>query len=458
MRRTDADTLAKACGGRVVGDGSASCVRVEIDSRKAGEGALFVALKGERMDGHDFREKAFAGGTPVVLSERETDVPSGAALIVVENTRLALGDIARRYRQTLDIKVVGITGSVGKTSTKEFVYAVLSEKFKCSKTKLNFNNDLGLPLTVLSIEPDCECAVLEMGMNHFGEIDYLTRIARPDAAVITNIGVAHIEHLGSRENILKAKLEILAGLSEGGAVIINGDEPLLWNAKENELSGYRTYTYGVSNDRVDLFGCGVSGGADGMAFQTRGLMSIDASIPAPGAHNVQNALCAMSVGFVMGLSPDEIKRGLTAYEQIEKRLNFIKSGDVTLIDDTYNANPDSMRAAVKVLMSSEGKRKIAVLGDMLELGSYAPEAHRRLGDDLNEAGVDAVFLKGENTRFTLERISGKIKDAFFFGDDESLVNALREYKRPGDLMLIKGSHGMKMENILKLWKAGEKDC
>ena len=180
MRTTDARTLAKACQGRVLGDNGALCDNVAIDSRKARPGALFVALKGEKADGHDFIDKAFSAGAGIVLSEREIEPPDGCALILVKDTRLALGDIARWYRSTLDIKVVGITGSVGKTSTKEFVYAVLSQKYKCYKTQLNYNNDLGLPLTVLSIEPDCECAVLEMGMNHFGEIDYLTRIACPD--------------------------------------------------------------------------------------------------------------------------------------------------------------------------------------------------------------------------------------------------------------------------------------
>ncbi|MBR2742667.1 MAG: UDP-N-acetylmuramoyl-tripeptide--D-alanyl-D-alanine ligase [Clostridia bacterium] len=458
MRTTDAAALAEACAGRVIGFGTASCSRVETDSRKVSPGALFIALKGERADGHDYIGKAFEAGAYIVLSERETEVPEGRALILVNNTRLALGDIARWYRTTLDMKVVGITGSVGKTSTKEFVYAVLSEKYKCYKTKLNFNNDLGLPLTVLSIEPDCECAVLEMGMNHFGEIDYLTKIARPDIAVITNIGVAHIEHLGSRENILKAKLEILSGLAEGGTVVINGDEPLLWNARGGALSGYKTYTYGVKNKDVDLFADGVRRLEDGMAFSTDGLLKTDVKILAPGAHNVQNALCAMCVGHALGLSADEIKRGLLRYEQIEKRLNFIKSGGVVLIDDTYNANPDSMRAAIKVLESSEGGRKIAVLGDMLELGSYSKEAHEILGADLCEAGVDAVFLKGENTKYTLSRVSGKIKDAFFFESDEALTESLKKYAKPDDVILIKGSHGMKMENILRLWKAGERDC
>jgi len=394
-------------------------------------------------------------GASAVISERVMDVPEGCALLLVENARLALGDIARWYRSTLDMKVVGITGSVGKTSTKEFVYAVLSRKYKCYKTQLNFNNDLGLPLTVLSIEPDCECAVLEMGMNHFGEIDYLTKIARPDVAIITNIGVAHIEFLGSRENILKAKLEILAGMKKGSPVIVNGDEPLLYNEKKEAMAEYKPYCYGIKNEAVDLSASGITKTEDGMSFDVSGLENLSARIFAPGSHNVQNALAAICAGHILGLTTEEIKAGLTDYAQIEKRLNFVKCKYVTLIDDTYNANPDSMRAAIAVLMESPGKRKIAVLGDMLELGSYAQEAHIGLASDIIDMKVDAVFLKGDKTRFTLERLSGKIKDAFFFEDDETLVSKLREYSREGDLILVKGSHGMKMENILKLWKAGE---
>lgn len=455
MRTTDAAELAKACGAVLYGDADALCDSVLTDSRKARPGALFVALKGEHADGHDYISRAFDAGASVVLSEKIMDVPKGCALLLVKDTRLGLGDIARWYRQTLDMKVVGITGSVGKTSTKEFVYAVLSRKYKCYKTQLNYNNDLGLPLTILSIEPDCECAVLEMGMNHFGEIDYLTNIARPDVAIITNIGVAHIEYLGSRENILKAKLEILSGLDKDGTVIINGDEPLLFNELEKAFSPYKTYCYAMENDKADLRASDVRKNGDGMAFEVSGIENFNAQIMAPGSHNVQNALCAVCAGHVFGLSTGEIAEGLKAYLQIEKRLNFIKSGKVTLIDDTYNANPDSMRAAIAVLMESYGKRKIAVLGDMLELGNYAKEAHTLLGDNLIEMKVDAVFLKGDKTRFTLERLLGKIDEAFFFESDEALVKALRDYVNDGDLILVKGSHGMKMENILKLWKAGE---
>ena len=414
------------------------------DSRSVKPGQLFVALEGVR-DGHDFIPAAlYAGAAAVLCSHSGGDFPA----IVVKDTRKALGDIAREERKRLNVKVVGVTGSVGKSTTKEMIVGILSQKYRTGKTPVNHNNDIGMPMAILALPEDTEVAVLEMGMNHFGEMAYLTSIAAPDIAVITNIGTMHIEHLGSREGILHAKLEILQGLRPGGHLIYNGDEPLLWNLRGSGSTA--PHYFGLENPACDVKGS-VRQEAEGCTelAVTAGEESFQVCLPVEGRHFVSDALAAVAVARLLEVPVEGIRQGLAGFRSMEGRQEIYEAGGYTIIRDCYNAGPESMAASLTVLGKKNGRR-IAVLGDMLELGVCTQAEHYRVGR-IAAGKCDLLLALGKNAgRVVNGAITGGMRpvDAMAFDSAPELVRVLRAKARPGDILLFKGSRGMKMEQVL----------
>ncbi len=414
------------------------------DSRKLEKGQLFVALQGVR-DGHDFIPAALEKGAAAILCTHcDGDFPA----IVVEDTRIALGQIAAGERQRLGMKVVGITGSVGKSTTKEMVACVLGSTYRVAKTPENYNNDIGMPMAILSIPEDTEIAVLEMGMNHFGEISYLTNIAKPDLAVITNIGTVHVEHLGSVEGILRAKLEILEGMASGSTVIFNGDNALLWNLR-GTLAQNIVY-FGVQNPQCEMLGQEISQHKDNMAFLAkRDALQIPIRLPMEGEHYVPDALSAIAVGLEMDVLPEKIQESLESFRNMAGRQEIYDKNGFTIIQDCYNAGPESMTAALNVLGSRTGRR-VAVLGDMLELGVCADAEHYKIGR-VAAKNADLLLAYGPNSqRMLYGAITGGMSQssARAFTDREKLNETLKLLVKPGDTILFKGSLGMNMKQVL----------
>lgn len=419
------------------------------DSRNVQPGQLFVALQGVR-DGHDFIPMAMEKGAAAVLCTHcEGDYPA----IVVEDTRIALGDIARGERQRIGMKVVGVTGSVGKSTTKEMIACVLEGKYRVEKTPENHNNDIGMPMAVLSIKEDTEVAVLEMGMNHFREIAYLTAIAQPDVAVIINIGTMHIEHLGSQEGILKAKMEITEGMKPDGKLMLNGDDALLRTVQGNTTQPI-TY-FGARKDGCSVRGVDIVQTPGKLSFTACfGGESIPVELPIEGEHFVPDALAAISVGFTMDVSPAAIRQQLASFHNMAGRQEILKVKDYTIIKDCYNAGPESMAAALTVLGNQPG-RHIAVLGDMLELGVCTQAEHYKVGRIAAEK-AQIVLAYGPNSRRIVDGCrTGGMGDqcALAFEKQDELVAALKRIAKPGDVMLFKGSHGMHMEIALEKFLA-----
>ena len=439
---------AEWCGGRVSPKyKDVTFFGANNDTRKLEAGQLFVALQGAR-DGHEFIPAALEKGAAAVLCTRcDGDYPA----IVVDDTRIALGQITRAERKRIGMKVVGITGSVGKSTTKEMIACVLGSTYRVAKTPANHNNDIGMPMAVLSIPGDTEVAVLEMGMNHFREIAYLTDIAKPDVAVIINIGTMHIEHLGSQEGILKAKLEILEGMDENGTVILNGDDTLLWNAK---LQLDRPVTYfGVENPECSVKGAEVKQDEEGLHFAAN---CGDILLPLEGEHYVSDALAAISVGMTMGVSNEKICASLAAFRNLSGRQEILEVRGYTIIKDCYNAGPESMAAALTVL-GSKPSRRIAVLGDMLELGVCTQAEHYRVGRIAAE-NADFVLAYGPNSsRIINGCLTGGMADTAVgaFEDRAELVSMLKRIVKPGDTLLFKGSNGMHMEIALEMFLKDE---
>lgn len=453
MSRISLEQAAQWCGGQIDPKYAQVCFSgASNDSRSIEPGQLFVALQGER-DGHAFIPLALAAGASAVLcSQQDTDYPA----ILVPDTRRALGDIAREARNRLAIRVVGITGSVGKSTTKEMIARVLSNRYKTGKTPVNHNNDIGLPMAILAIPEDTEVAVLEMGMNHFGEMSYLTSIARPDVAVITNIGTMHIEHLGSREGILHAKLEILEGLKPGGRVIYNGDEPLLWDLRTS--STLRPQYFGLENPACEVLGSNLREEEGRITFTVTALgESFPVTLPVEGRHFASDALAAIAVGRLLDVPIEQLQAGLAGFQSMEGRQEILEAGGFTIIKDCYNAGPESMAASLSVLSRRKGRR-IAVLGDMLELGVCSQAEHYRVGR-IAAGKCDFLFALGENAeRVVNGAVTGGMRPerALACSAMEELVEALRACAMPGDALLFKGSRGMKMERALELFLAGEK--
>ena len=420
------------------------------DTRVLKPGQLFVALQGER-DGHDYIDAAMSKGAAAVLCTRMMgDYPA----IYVSNPRLALGEIARRERGRTGMKVVGIDGPVRKRTTKEMVAGVMETTFRTAKTPANHNNDIGMPMAILEMPEDTEVAVVEMGMNHFREMAYLSRIARPDVAAIINIGTMHIEHLGSMEGIRKAKMEILEGMAHDAKLILNGDDVLLRNLQEYPVQpitwfGSDPECNVYATDAVQQEQLSFTVHAGDSVFPVR--MNVE------GAHYVPDAMAAVTIGLTMGVTPENIAAGLEQFRNMAGRQEVIQARGVTILKDCYNAGPESMEAALKVL-GSKSVRRVAVLGDMLELGTCTQAEHYRVGRIAAEK-ADIVLAYGPNAaRVVGGCLTGGMteKTAQAFTEIDQITAALERLVKPGDYILVKGSHGMHMEKILDAFLKNEK--
>ncbi len=457
MKEMSLEQIARACKGVYAGEASKKSLEVSgvvIDSRKVESGYLFVAIKGERVDGHSFIPAVFAKGAACVLCEQAPDHPAGP-YILVESCLQALKSLAEYYRSTLSIPIIGITGSVGKTSTKEMIAAVLEQKYKVLKTEGNFNNEIGLPLTIFRIREEHEAAVLEMGISDFGEMTRLSRMAKPNVCVITNIGLCHLENLKDRDGILKAKTEMFTEAQPGAQVILNGDDDKLITLKESRTPTPCFFGLDPSND---LYGEQIENlGLDGTrcTFVTKA-GRFSAHIPIPGQHMVYNALAGIAVGLALNLSLEEIKAGIESLTPVSGRNNLIHTGKWDILDDCYNANPVSMCASLDVLSCALG-RKVAILGDMGELGENERLLHYNVGCHAADAGIDAVFLVGLLSKETARGIEAKNPFLTFrhFDTKQELIAALPLLLSKGDSILVKASHFMEFEEIVDyLRKAG----
>ena len=455
MKNMTFENIAKACDGELFLNGAEAGTEIKgavIDSRLVKENYLFFATKGERADGHDYIAKAFELGATIAVCEH---IPEGVegSFIVVKDTFAALKQIAKFYREGLDIKVVGITGSVGKTSTKEFVASVLAEKYNVLKTMGNFNNEVGLPLTVLKIREEHEVAVLEMGISDFGEMTRLSEIAQPDVCVITNIGQCHLEQLGDRDGVLKAKTEVFANLKENGTACLFAEDDKL--AGIAEVNGKKPVFYGAGENSEVYASDVVNKGLFGSECVIHaGNMKIKAEIPLPGKHMVYNALAATAVAKTLGLSAEQIEKGIRSVEAVSGRSHLIQTSEYTIIDDCYNANPVSMKAAVD-LLGEANTRKVAILGDMFELGENEKALHRSVGEYAAKQNVDALICVGALSE---EMYRGAVecedkKDAmelYHFATLEDCKNEVAGLLKQGDAVLIKASHGMHFTELVEL--------
>lgn len=423
---------------------------VSTDSRNINKGDLFIPIKGDRFDGHLYIEDAIKAGAVCVLTSREKDDIKNATVIKVKDTKDAYLDIARMYRNKFDIKIIGVVGSVGKTSTKDMIASVLERKFNILKTKGNLNNDIGVPRTILEIEDRDDVAVIEMGMNHKGEISRLTNVVMPNCVVISNIGVSHIENLGSRYNILKAKLEVLEGLGKDGIVFLNKDDDMLRNAIDE--IGFEVVTYGIDSD-CDYKAINIkNNGEDGTIFDV--VMNdklYNVKINAVGLHNVYNALAGIAVGMRFNIPINDIILGVSNFKMGKMRLNIENRGGIKIINDCYNASPDSMRGAIDVLNSlSFGKRSIAVLGDMLELGNFSKDEHKKIGEYINKKDIDCIVTVGENSVYIAKELrDGGHLNIYSFSNGDDVQKFLNDFLKDGDVVLFKGSRGMKLEKIIE---------
>ena len=420
------------------------------DTRAIKAGCVFIALKGENFDGHDFAAKATELGAEAVITERPIE---NAKCIVVDSTRRALLTLASYYRNKFKIPLVGVTGSVGKTSTKEMIASVLSQGFKTLKTEGNHNNEIGLPLTLFGMDETTQAAVIEMGMNHFGEISRLSLCACPTIAVITNIGFSHIENLGTQEGILKAKMEILDGCSYDAPLVINGDDKLLANVTPR--GGRRVISYSLSKKSCDVYASNIKteGGTITLDINSKAGKT-PVTVNCYGEHNIKNALAAFAVGLELGMAPEMIAKGIAAFKPDGMRQNIQERNGITLIIDCYNAAPDSMKAGISVLSQvevGEGGRRIAVVADMLEMGKMAPKLHKMVGEALGSSTVDMIYCFGENSRYYIEGAVKKGFDSgkcFHFETREALSAALKAEAKAGDAVWFKGSRGMKLEEVV----------
>lgn len=450
--------LLEAVHGTLLGDFRDENVivqRVDTDSRTIHPGSLFIPLVGERFDGHAYINAALEGGALGCLTAREREsYRPDRFYIKVASTQRALRDLAAWYKARFPIPFIAVTGSVGKTTTKDMIAAVLSTRYRVLKTEGNYNNNIGLPLTLLRLDRSCEICVLEMGMDRPGEIDYLGEIVQPDVGVITNIGDAHIENLGSRENILKAKCEIFSHMKPGGLAVLNGDDALLTTLRGGlpfqtvfcgTAEGLEYRASQVWSDGEHKVDCRVDTPEGGFPVE----------IPALGNHMLYPTLMAAAVGQHFGMTGEEIARGVLRFAPTKMRMNILRRGDgITILDDAYNANPQSMRAAVEVLSKTGGTYKIAVLGDMFELGPLAPTLHAGVGAYLGRAGIDCLVAVGPLARhiYTAAK-EALVPGVYWFETKEEARAALQQELQPHTTVLVKASRGMAFEEIVSYLKS-----
>lgn len=464
--------IAEACHGKYVGDEKLLSTEISgavTDSRQVTDGYLFIPIKGERVDGHDFIPQVFEQGALAVLSEKELDNPAGP-YILVDSSLEAMKKIAAFYRSQIKAKVIGVTGSVGKTSTKEMIASVLEEKYSVLKTAGNFNNEIGLPLTLFRIRDYHDVAVVEMGISDFGEMHRLGAMARPDISVITNIGYCHLENLIDRDGVLRAKTEVFEHLSEAASVILNGDDDKLAtkarivravpeNAEKegcNNKAVIDTTFYGIDSSSEygitkQVYATDVENlGFDGMKANIHTPKGeFDVHISIPGEHNVYNALCATAVGLELGLSLDMIKSGIEKAKTIAGRTNFIKANGMTIIDDCYNANPVSMKTSLEILSHARG-RHIAVLGDMGELGNDEEALHYEVGEAVGQYGINTLFCAGKlaaNYAKAAKSVNPEC-DIHYYVERDDMLGELKTYVKHGDSILVKASHFMEFTEVV----------
>lgn len=448
MKNLTLKNIASACGGTLFLSKGCEDIEIDnitIDSRTVTAGSLFVPIVGQKVDGHTFLAQVYENGAVCALTQRELTEEEKACqkpYIKVESTLQAIKDIAAFYRKQLSVKVVGITGSVGKTSTKEMISAVLETKYRVLKTEGNFNNEIGVPLTIFRLREEHQVAVVEMGISDFEEMHRLSAITRPDIGVITNIGECHLENLGSRDGILRAKTEMFDNLNPDAGVILNGDDDKLCTI--NQVQGKKPVFYGTSKD-MDIYADNIElKGLEGVACTLHGQdILVEVMIPVPGKHMVYNAMAAMAVGLAFGLTPDEIKKGIQSIQTICGRAKIIHKEDLTIIDDCYNANPASVKAALDVLDYAD-TRKVAILGDMFELGQREIQLHEEIGDYLKHTHIDVVICIGALSR----HIKDTSKVMYYFDNLDSFFASIDQLIFANDTILIKASHGMQFAKIV----------
>lgn len=446
------DEVIKATGA-VLSGGAGYTVpfsRVDTDTRDIAAGALFVAFKGAKFNGHDFILKAISeGAAGAVVSEIRPEYEGASfPVFLVPDTLKAYQDLARFHRRRFAIPVVAVTGSVGKTTTRNMIATVLSQKFNVLQTEKNFNNEIGLPKTLLQLTPQHEACVVEMGMRGLGQIAELAAIAEPTIGGVTNVGKSHIELLGSQENIAKAKSELVVALDEKGTAVLNADDPFV--AAMADICKGKVVGYGIDSSAAAVRADRIQCNEKGIRFTGRCFdQMLDVHMPVIGRHNVYNALAAIAVGRITGLSEYQIQKGLAGYHGVAMRQELIRLGQYTFINDAYNANPASMAEAIRTLALLTKGRKIAVLGGMLELGDWTQREHETIGHDIVKEGIDALITLGDEARFIASAAAGDGMAAVYTtGSHAEAAAKLQEIIKPGDTVLLKGSRGFAMEKIL----------
>ena len=448
------DILTVTKGELIIGNEKLECENFSRDTRNIQKGDTYIAIKGENFDGNIFWKDAFKNGADCVIvqdiefSNEDLKEFDNKTIIKVADTMQALYEIASYKRKINNIPVVAITGSVGKTSTKDMVASVVSQKYKTLKTIGNNNNNIGLPFTILRLK-DEEVMVLEMGMNHFGEIHLLSNIAKPNICVITNIGTSHIGNLGSKENILKAKLEILDG-AENPTIIINNDDELLHKWYLENKDSRKIITYGIENksdimakdmileQEKSTYKCNIDGD------------EIDVEVPIAGRHFVLNSLCATTVGITLNIDSRKIINGIKNVELTKKRMDIKEINGIKVINDAYNASPEAMKASLNYLSSFKNNRKIAVLGDMFELGEYAEKLHRLVGEEVYKNNIDILVCAGENAKLIADEAlknGMKKENIYYFENKDEILDVLKNETKTGDIVLFKASNGMKFYEL-----------
>lgn len=413
------------------------------DSRQMKNGGMYIPLKGERFDGHNFIESAFQTGAQAIISEKDVNYED-KIVIKVKDTYQALKDMASYLRNHRPVKVVGVTGSVGKTSTRDMVYSVVKQKYKTLKTEGNYNNEIGLPLTILRYH-DEEILVLEMGMNHLQEMSRLSMIARPDIACITNVGTAHIGELGSRENILKAKLEITDGMKEGSTLIINQDNDMLQTVELPHLNVVRVGKGKEASIQASHIILEETKSSFEVEYQGKKEII---EVPVQGEHNISNALIAIAVGIALNISLEDIKKGIQEFKLTKNRMDILEKNHKTVIDGTYNASVDSMKSSIDVLANYK-KRKVAILADMLELGDYSQQLHEEVGSYVASKGIDILVCVGKEAKYIYQKARESMKDVYYFESNQEVIDRLDELLKEDDVILVKGSHSMNLKEVVE---------
>ncbi|MBC5743205.1 UDP-N-acetylmuramoyl-tripeptide--D-alanyl-D-alanine ligase [Lachnospiraceae bacterium MD308] len=454
MKNLTLENITKACCGTYHGDPSKldkKVANVVIDSRKVEKDFLFVAIDGERVNAHKFIPDTIEKGALCVVSHEdlgETDFP----YILVESTGQALLDIAKLYRDSFDVKVVGVTGSAGKTSTKEMIASILAQKYNVHKTLGNFNNEWGLPITIFEMNESHEAAILEMGVNHFGEMRRLSSVASPDVCVITNIGIAHLEFFKTREGILQEKSQMIQDMKNGGTIILNGDDDLL--SRMGPVKGIDPVFFGISEDcefyASDLKSAGLRGTECTLHLPSG--ESFRCLVPLPGIHMISNALAGAAVGYSLGLTSEEIKQGIENLPSMPGRNNIISTDKLVILDDCYNANPISTKASIDVLTMAIG-RKVAILGNMGELGEGEKQLHFEIGAYAASQKIDLICGVGELAKYIIAGAKDDpVTETLWFKTKEDFLDTMKNIIREGDNVLVKASHGMQFPKLVDALK------